>query len=120
MENKIPFLLFIFGIILLVLGFLKGEAGGGIFIIFPFIYGTGIFSMIGIIFIFLSIFLYFLHPFKEMQITEGYEKKSGGIIFIGPIPIIISSDVKLAFLVLMAVFIFMIIALTLIIFHFVK
>ncbi len=114
MENKLAPLFFIFGIIFLILGFLKGEMEGGLFIIFPFIYGTGIFSMFGVILIFISFLLYFLSIFSRLEIEytdeaelKRMEKKSGGIIFIGPFPIIVSSDTKFAFILLLLALIFM-------------
>ncbi|MCD6481112.1 MAG: DUF131 domain-containing protein [Thermoplasmata archaeon] len=122
MGSRIPQLLFISGTILLFLAFLTGEGKGGIFIIFPFFYGSGIFSMVGILLIFLS-FLSFFFSFPhemgktEFPPTEKTEMKTGGIIFIGPIPIVFSSDEKMGRLlvtiaILIAIFIFALLLIT--------
>lgn len=108
MENKIPPVLFIFGIICIIAGIVMGEGKAGIFIIFPFIYGEGILMFIGIILIFLSLFLFiFLTPHvisKEYSKHVGYEmqtkRHAGGLILIGPIPIVISSNWKIALILL--------------------
>ncbi|MCD6171488.1 MAG: DUF131 domain-containing protein [Thermoplasmata archaeon] len=93
MESKIPFILFLSGLIFIIASFLIGESKAGIFIIFPFIYGNGLLAFIGIILIFLS----FLFPIFSFKI-EGKEIKNiktGGIIFIGPLPIIFSNDSRI-------------------------
>lgn len=108
MENKIPSVLFIFGIICIIAGITMGEGKAGIFIIFPFIYGEGILMFIGIILIFLSLFLFiFLTPHvisKEYSKHAGYEmqtkRHTGGLILIGPIPIVVSSNWKIALILL--------------------
>lgn len=98
MGNKISQLLFIMGIISIIISFIMGESKAGIFLIFPFIYGNGILSFIGIILIFLSIAIFiFTLPekiedeiFFEKEVKT--EKKAGGIIFLGPIPIFFSNE----------------------------
>ncbi len=101
MESRLPTILFILGIALLLIAFIEGEAEAGIFLIFPFIAGSGILSFFGMLLIFLS-FILFIFSFSlksEMQealIPEKIEKKTGGIVFIGPIPVIFSSDVTIA------------------------
>lgn len=108
MENKISLVLFIFGIICIIAGIAMGEGKAGIFIIFPFVYGEGILMFIGIILIFLSLFLFiFLTPYvisKEYSKHTGYEmqtkRHAGGLILIGPIPLVISSNWKIALILL--------------------
>ncbi len=108
MENKIPPVLFIFGILCVIVGIAMGEGKAGIFIIFPFIYGEGILMFIGIILIFLSLFLFiFLTPHvisKEYSKHAGYETQTerhvGGLVLIGPIPIVVSSNWKIALILL--------------------
>jgi len=100
MGSRIPQILFIAGILLLFLAFITGEGKGGIFIIFPFFYGSGIFSMAGILLIFFSFLSFFFsllpeEEYKDFYMTEKEERKeakAGGIIFIGPIPIVFSSE----------------------------
>jgi len=100
--------IFIAGIAFIFASFLIGEARAGLFIIFPFIYGTGIFMFIGIILILIAM-LVFAFSFPSEFIHEGeYEikEKKGGIILIGPIPIIITGDRKLALLLVIISIIF--------------
>ena len=99
MGNKLASFLFIAGIILLILAMIKGEGKAGIFIIFPFFAGSGILSIAGILLIFLSFVIFFFSfPSSPKYWNEEakVEKKTGGIIFIGPIPIIFSSDYSIA------------------------
>ncbi len=99
MGNKISQLLFVLGIILLIISFIEGESKAGVFLIFPFIYGSGILSFAGIILIFLSIAMFlFSIPEKfddEIKILGEdlqTDKKAGGVILLGPIPIFFSND----------------------------
>lgn len=100
MENKIPLILFIFAIIAFIFAFIEGELKAGIFIIFPFVYGSGFFSFIGIILLFTSFITFFAFSFKRVEEVEIKESK-GGIILIGPFPIIISDSLKTAFILLL-------------------
>jgi uncharacterized protein (TIGR00304 family) len=106
----------ILGAIFFIFGIFAGDAEAGIFIIFPFISGSGVFPLLGFIFIFIAIILY---SFGFMSNITSYdsdfettEKKSsvkgGGVVLIGPIPIIFGSNWKIA-LVLMLVAIIIII-----------
>ncbi len=115
MESRVPAITFIFGIACIIAGVAMGEGKMGIFIIFPFIYGEGALMFIGMILIFLSFPIFMISQF-HMTEEETYrnewqppskeemikEKHMGGLILIGPIPMVISSDKKLA-LILMAV-----------------
>jgi len=94
MENRLPAALFIAGIFILLLAIIFGEAKAGIFIIFPFFLGSGFLSFLGIFLIFLS-FLTFIFSFhSKFEGETKIEKKGGGILFIGPIPIIFSSNMS--------------------------
>lgn len=106
----------IIGIVFFSIGFFAGEAEAGVFIIFPFISGSGVFPLLGFIFIFIAIILY---SFGFMRNITSYnsddltsEKKTsvkgGGVVLIGPIPIVFGSNWKIA-LVLMIVAIIIII-----------
>jgi uncharacterized protein (TIGR00304 family) len=97
----------ILGIILLFLGILSGDVEAGIFIVFPFVSGTGIHAFLGFIFILASVFLFLvgLTDFFELDInkTEDSELKprkktsfkGGGVVLIGPIPIVFASNWKI-------------------------
>ena len=96
MGSRIPQILFLAGIFLLILSLITGEGKGGIFIIFPFFYGTGILSITGMLLIFLSFaaFIFSLPQRIDGDVLQMGDRKTkaGGIIFIGPIPIVFSGD----------------------------
>ncbi len=102
-----PLVCFILGVVFFITGFLTGETKGGIFIVFPFIIGSGVFSLLGFIFIFIGI-LSFIFGFStnikpdkiesindELQLKKKTSIKGGGIVLIGPIPIIFGSNWKI-------------------------
>jgi len=93
---------FIAGLLLILF---YGDVKGGFFLIFPFIIGSGLYSALGMFFIFLS-FMFFAFGMVERVKEEmtGYseisgeekfaEKKieGGGIVFIGPFPVIFGTS----------------------------
>ena len=109
--NKYHFLslvCFIIGIIFFILGFLQGDIQTGFFVIFPFVAGTGIYAFMGFIFIFFAMLL-FISGFKNRidsdeikldqenyQTTKKTSVKGGGVVLIGPIPIVFGSNWKIA------------------------
>jgi uncharacterized protein (TIGR00304 family) len=123
--NKFLFLaalLIICGIALLGYSVSTGEGGAGVFFIIPVFYGSGIYSFLGVLCIMVGLFLAFVGIAAQMKEMEGYEEpsgtqpsrttepkpqksiKGGGVVLIGPIPIIFGSDAKTAMaLVLMAI-----------------
>ncbi len=105
MENKFPLTFFIFAIIASIFAFIEGELKAGIFIIFPFIYGSGLFTFIGIIFLFLSFIMFFVSSFKRIYGEVEYKETKGGVILIGPFPIVISDNMKTALFLLIFSFI---------------
>jgi uncharacterized protein (TIGR00304 family) len=92
-------LAFISGLLLIVLGVLTGEVQGGLFLIFPFVIGSGIYATLGILLIIASFFLFML-PLSTNPIDRKTNSKikGGGILLLGPIPIIIGSNWKIALL----------------------
>jgi len=117
--NKYHFLslvCFIIGIIFFILGFLQGDIQTGFFVIFPFVAGTGIYAFMGFIFIFFAMLL-FISGFKNRidsdkikldqenyQTTKKTSVKGGGVVLIGPIPIVFGSNWKIAvFLMILAI-----------------
>ena len=59
--NKYHFLslvCFSIGFVFFILGFLKGDIQSGIFIIFPFIAGSGVYAFAGFISIFIAVLLF--------------------------------------------------------------
>ncbi len=120
------YLIFVGFIIFIIFGFL-GIAKVGIFFIFPFIISNNALSVIPALIIFIGFILLFISPFQGIpdndynnepdQNVNDYnkdnaEKKSnfGGIVMIGPVPIIFGNNKKL-------VYISMIIALVIIILY---
>jgi uncharacterized protein (TIGR00304 family) len=110
--RRLSFVLFIAGIICFALGVINGEAEVGFFLIFPFIVGSGILSFLGVMFLFFG-FLLFISGFyqlnkdeyryKEDSISDESSKtkvKAGGIVLIGPIPIVFGTSWKMTVIVL--------------------
>lgn len=103
MGHKHIVALFFAGVILLFLALVQGDAKAGFFVIFPYISGSGILTAVGVSLIMLSmgVFLFAQLPSKNRtsyyQTNFVYKKrKAGGIIFIGPIPVIIANDRQMA------------------------
>ena len=104
--SKFSLLFFICGIAFFVIGILEGTIEGGIFIIFPFLIGSGIYALFGIIFFFFSFLFYMVGLYSNTEefinLQFGKNKKDiksvkgGGVILIGPIPIIFGSNWKIA------------------------
>ena len=108
-NNIISILFFILGLVFFTIGMLTGDIKTGFVLIFPYIIGTGLFALLGTVFIVISLILFM---FGVMGITiksidlqndnENYEKESkkivkgGGVILIGPIPIVFGYNWKIA------------------------
>lgn len=111
-------ILFIAGISIILI---FGNTKGGIFFIFPFIIGTGAGAAIGMLLIFLA-FLFFtlgifesfrkepdetytydIHGERETVDTERFGERSvkgGGVVLIGPFPIVFGTDWDIAHIML--------------------
>jgi uncharacterized protein (TIGR00304 family) len=113
---------FIFGIIFFILAIFYGEAEGGIFIVFPFIVGSGIYPFLGFICFFIAIILFSFgfiqnnHRYKSDLESNGSLRvknkklKGGGIVLIGPIPIIFGTSWKITLtLIILAIVIILLI-----------
>ena len=95
MAGKISSLLFITGIALIGYSIISGGANAGIFIIFPFVYGNSIFLLLGMMFTFIAMLIFpfeFSYENREDFVMEERKTRAGGIIMIGPFPIIITND----------------------------
>ena len=113
---------FILGIIFFYLGFQQGDVQGGVILVFPFIGGSGIFVFLGVISFFLAILLFmfgFTRSLKSEDLDYNYEErppqkkttvKGGGVILIGPIPIIFGSNWKIALVMMLVAIILIIVA----------
>ena len=122
--NKIHILsliCFIVGIAFFAVGFFTGEAEGGVFVIFPFITGSGVYPLLGFIFIFIAILLFMfgftthIRP-EELQVEDEYQTrkktsvKGGGVVLIGPIPIVFGSNWKIAIVLMIIAIVLIIVA----------
>lgn len=96
-----PVITFLIGICFIALSVLRGQAEFGLLLIFPIVFGGGFYLLIGVLFVILSLILPFIISFigAEKPHREGYniereksEMKYGGVIFIGPIPIVFGKD----------------------------
>ena len=109
MARKLASLLLVLGMISIAAGILTGEGQVGIFIIFPYVAGTGWLILVGVLLVFTGVFLYLMSvpllvPLSD-KVGKRYRKKTmtsraGGMVLIGPIPIVVSSDARLAVLLL--------------------
>ena len=97
----IPVITFVIGILFIILSILSGQAEIGLFLIFPIVFGGGLYLLLGVLFIITSFILPFIISFTDIKKTyrKGYkvekkkrETKYGGVIFIGPIPIVFGKD----------------------------
>ena len=113
---------FILGIIFFVMGFLSGDVETGIIVIFPFLSGSGIYPLLDFIFIFIAILL-FIFGLANRAVSEGFDYeigepgkqkktsiKGGGVVFIGPIPIVFGSNWKIALVMMVVAIILIIVA----------
>jgi uncharacterized protein (TIGR00304 family) len=109
----IAYLLILGGFVTIILAAINGEASFGLFLIFPFIYGSGALSLLGVVLIIIGILLLFISPMHEISkiptynefpeeeyIVEKPQKKTkfGGVVLIGPVPIVFGSDKNMAML----------------------
>jgi len=135
-QSHLPRFLLILGIILIAFSVATGGAKVGLLFIIPFVVGTDLYSALGILFIILAFVLWFLLPFRELERhfvgergergeqeqviygpmppRHGARKKAGGVVFIGPIPIIFGSDPKTALWVAVAGFLILVVLLVLV------
>ena len=107
-NYKAWFCLFI-GILIISIGVMINEIKFGLFIIFPYFIGSGIFAFLGVILIFLSMIFFFFHSSSHYKYNfQNYNEKSvdnidkekqkikaGGVILIGPLPIIFGTNWKI-------------------------
>ena len=107
----LPIIFFIFGLVFLAYGILIGEVKVGIAVFIPFVMSNGPFGFLGIICLFfsmLSLFLIFpkLYLGSYHQTEDNYELReshfssketlrTGGVIFLGPIPIVFGSNKRI-------------------------
>lgn len=110
----IPLSLFVLGFVFLGIGIFIGEVTVGLAVFIPFVMSNGVFGFAGIGFLFLSMLsLFFIlprltwtqyhhelrhddEPYSFFETTSSEKKtKMGGVIFLGPIPIVFGSNKKI-------------------------
>ncbi len=112
-HHLLPLVFFISGIVFLSLGILTKEMEIGVVLIFPFMIGSGIYALLGFISIFIATMLFmigFASKFssddlnvRKKDIHQTNKKtsvKGGGVILIGPIPIVFGTNWKIALMLL--------------------
>ena len=123
----ISLLLFLLGIVFLVTGIVHGEVEIGFAFIFPFIIGTGVYVAVAVVLISSSMFFFMLGFIishtdgmlsydDETHYTIAKRKiEGGGIVFVGPIPIVFGSNWKITILLISLAIVFMILVISLMI-----
>jgi uncharacterized protein (TIGR00304 family) len=104
---------FLIGCILLGYGFIQGQISFGLIVFIPFFIGSGLFATLGFVMVFLGMILFYLGHLqtfdnanlfkssmntgeKNQEVFTGKKSvKTGGIILIGPIPIVFGSTKKM-------------------------
>ena len=121
-------IVFITGLIMIIVGAAQGSASGGIFFVVPFVVVSGPLAGVGVLLIFLSFVLFQFGLFErgvegitgteiigeqtgfipERAVEPEPVKRSirgGGIIFIGPIPIVFGDSGSMRYLLPIAILI---------------
>jgi uncharacterized membrane protein len=101
MYLKLSFLCFVLGIAFFVIGFLIGEVKTGFLLIFPFLIGSGLYALLGFLFFFAAILLFMFGLVSPFIAPEKPEVKGGGVILIGPFPIVFGSSWRIAILLML-------------------
>lgn len=107
----LPIIFFIFGLFFLVYGSLIGEVRVGIVVFIPFFMSNGPFGFLGIMCLFFSLLSFFLifpklylgsyhqaednYELKDSHFSSTEKLRTGGVIFLGPIPIIFGSNKRI-------------------------
>ena len=101
------------GVAALAVGFAQGEASFSLFVIFPVITATGAWSALGIVLLIAGFFSLFLtwpsgttaEPPPPIAPAAGaspaspaptHPRRWGGVVFLGPVPVVFGSDAKIA------------------------
>lgn len=98
------------GIIALAYGMIEGEATLSLFVIFPVVTATGPWAIVGIVLLIAGVFVFFLTGFQPTEMgtaprspnppaatpgpTSAPVRRWGGIVFLGPFPVVFGSDQK--------------------------
>jgi len=118
-PRTLSMMLIVAGVIFLGIAAAMGEIEFAIVLIFPVIWGSGIFAALGILLIFLGFFLSIATVHfrsagtdieRETRFQEGGRTKGAGVILIGPLPIVLGSDKVSTILVISLAIVLMVLA----------
>lgn len=116
---------FISGIVFFAIGVLFGEVETGFIVVFPFLVGSGLHAFLGFILVFVAILLFMfgftsittrrLNDLQYEGEDEVYPRKKtsvkgGGVVLIGPIPIVFGSNWKIAITMMVLAIVLIIVA----------
>lgn len=106
--------LLVAGLACLVVGYVQGQASLSLFVIFPVVTATGGWSALGILLLIVGVFAFFLTwpswtapalpgpagpapgPSPLDAATPPSNRRWGGVVFLGPVPVVFGSDPKIA------------------------
>jgi uncharacterized protein (TIGR00304 family) len=121
--HSLSLLFFIVGSIVFAFGLARGEVEAGFVVVFPFLIGTGLYASVGFLCVFIAVLLFMFgfitrststYQFDERD-DSGFQKKptvtGGGVVLIGPIPIIFSANWKIAVVLMLSTVILILVAL---------
>ncbi len=133
--HLLAIILLICGIISLGYSVASGEGSAGVVVFIPVFFGSGVFSFIGVLCIMAAIFLAFFGFAKGTFQDEGIDEpqghraspsspssqsprpqksiKGGGVVLIGPIPVVFGSDAKTAMILMVLAIILIVIVIIL-------
>ncbi|HDS59595.1 MAG TPA: DUF131 domain-containing protein [Thermoplasmatales archaeon] len=109
MARSLSLLLFLAGAACIIAGLATGQGQAGIFVIFPFVAGSGWLFILGAVLLFLSVLAVmfaWLPPDEGASAPPGgqgewrTDRKVGVLILIGPLPMVIASHKTLALMLL--------------------
>lgn len=121
------------GIAFLVISAFYGEGEVGLILFIPFFYGDDVWAVLGIICIVFAMLLGFIgvasrtlyfpmrsdESEKQIEFAERkVEKKIGGVVLIGPVPIAFGSDIKMVIIAIILAIILIVIVFLLLIFSY--
>lgn len=103
---------FLVGLVALALGFMENQATLSLFVIFPVVTATGAWSILGIVLMIVGFLLFFLTGPVPVEFPPSATPTSpssaappsssppssrrwGGVVFLGPIPVVFGSDPKI-------------------------
>jgi uncharacterized protein (TIGR00304 family) len=100
--------IFLVGVVFLAVGFIENQATLNLFVIFPVVTATGWWAILGIVLMIVGLFLSFLTwsapvqpppttasaPQSPSTHPQASPRRWGGVVFLGPIPLVFGSDQK--------------------------